>query len=457
MSTMSEHRPRPPLRRLPDEGLLAGVCAGIGRNLGVEPIYVQAVFALLTVVGGVGIAVYVLGWALLPAERTDLEPASRFARWRAQIGHGATRQLIAALVLIVMAVLTVHQIGLWFGNGLVWPFVLATGGVALIWRQADAAAAWSPGELRHPLRGVRDRMHGGRGADGRRTVVGVSLVLLAAFVLLRSTGTLQALGNAIGGIVVLAAAGALVFGPWLMRLGRSLADERTERIRSQERAEVAAHLHDSVLQTLALIQKRAEDPREVASLARQQERELRNWLNDRPAKPAGESLAAALEEVASEIERVHGVPVELVTVGDCPLDDRLVALVGAAREALANAAKFAGSAKVDLYAEVAERRVEVFVRDRGVGFDPAAVPADRRGVRESIVGRMERHGGRGVVHSSPGAGTEVELTVERAELPRVFPGAASRDQAASSEPRSGEPGAPDLPDPFRSIARGDAR
>jgi signal transduction histidine kinase/phage shock protein PspC (stress-responsive transcriptional regulator) len=416
MGAMSEHPVRPPLRRLPDEASIAGVCAGIARHLGVQTSYVQLAMMVLTVFGGVSIAIYALGWALLPVEHTAPPRGGGAAKRLLRLqGSGLSREIAGVVLLTLAGLLTLRQLGLWLGDELVWPLLLGSVGVALIVRQADEAAAWTPAELRHPLRGLRDRIRGERGADGRRTVLGAFLVALAAYVLLRSTGTAQAVGNAIGGIVVLAAAAALVFGPWLGRMARSLADERTERIRSQERAEVAAHLHDSVLQTLALIQKRAEDPREVASLARQQERELRSWLNDRPAKPAGESLAVALEEAAAEIERLHGVPVEVVTVGDCPLDEPLAALVAAARESLANAAKFAGSEKIDLYAEVGERRVEAFVRDRGVGFDPAAVPADRRGVRESIVGRMERHGGRAVVHSAPGAGTEVELTVERAQ------------------------------------------
>ena len=435
MSAMSEHAVRPPLRRAPDAGAIAGVCTGIARHLGVRAAYVQAAMMLLTAFGGVGIAIYALGWALLPAA-----PAARVAdagadapsgRPRRCDGRGVTREVAGVVLLTVAGLLTLRRLGLWLGDELVWPLLLGSSGVALIMRQADAAAAWTPAELRHPLRGLRDRMLGERGADGRRTVLGVALVALAAYVLLRSTGTAQAVGNAIGGIVVLAAAGALVAGPWLGRMARSLANERTERIRSQERAEVAAHLHDSVLQTLALIQKRAADPREVAALARRQERELRSWLNDRPAKPAGESVAAALEEAAAEIERLHGVPIEVVTVGDGPLDAPSAALVAATREALSNAAKFAGSEKVDLYAEVGERRVEAFVRDRGVGFDPAAVPPDRRGVRESIVGRMERHGGRAVVDSAPGAGTEVELTVERTAAAPARAEEAAAAEAAS--------------------------
>jgi signal transduction histidine kinase len=245
-----------------------------------------------------------------------------------------------------------------------------------------------------------------------RALVGVALVVGGGLVFLWLNDALQPARDVLLAVVVVVVALTLILAPWWMRLVRGLASERAERIRSQERAEVAAHLHDSVLQTLALMQKRVDDPREVAALARRQERELRAWLNHRRS-PGEATVATALEAAAAEIEEAHGVPLEVVAVGDAPLDERAEALVGAAREALLNAAKFGGDGPVVLYAEVDANRIEVFVRDRGPGFDPAAVPPDRRGVRESIIGRMRRHGGRAVVHSAPGQGTEVELVLER--------------------------------------------
>ena len=193
----------------------------------------------------------------------------------------------------------------------------------------------------------------------------------------------------------------VIFAPWILRLVRSLTEERSERIRSQERAEVAAHLHDSVLQTLALVQ-RSDDPQEVAALARRQERELRAWLAGRPAPGQGSRLAPALEAAAVDVEERHGVPVEVVVVGDRDLDTKTEAVLAAAREAMTNAAKFGGGSPVDVYAEAGDGRLQVFVRDRGPGFDASDLPPDRRGVRESIVGRMERHGGRAVNHQQPG-------------------------------------------------------
>ena len=245
--------------------------------------------------------------------------------------------------------------------------------------------------------------------------LGVTLVLAGGFAFLWANGALRPAGETVlAGLAVLIAL-ALIFAPSWRRLARSLAAERTERIRSQERADVGAHLHDSVLQTLALIQRSAEDPKQVAALARRQERELRGWLAGGDSRERGERLAGALETAAAEVEATAGGTVEVVAVGDCPLDEPAGAVVGAAREAMLNAAKFAGQAPVSVYAELSEERIEVFVRDRGAGFDPAAVPPARRGVRESIIGRMRRAGGGATVRALPGGGTEVEIAIDRGD------------------------------------------
>jgi signal transduction histidine kinase len=243
---------------------------------------------------------------------------------------------------------------------------------------------------------------------------GTVLKIVVALWFLHTIGVVRPDSDTIGHAAVIMVVLAILVGPWLVRLARSLSLERAARIREQERAEVAAHLHDSVLQTLALIQTRSGDSTAVATLARRQERELRRWLFERPGSRAGDSVKTALEVAAGEVEALHGVPIEVVIVGDGAVDGRLDALVQAAREAMTNAAKFAGSERVDLYAEIDPARVEVFVRDRGVGFDPGAISPDRRGVRDSIFGRMQRHGGRAAVHSAPGEGTEVDLVMELA-------------------------------------------
>ena len=202
--------------------------------------------------------------------------------------------------------------------------------------------------------------------------------------------------------------------PWLFLLTRTLARERAARARAEERAEVATHLHDSVLQTLTLIQKRHGDPGEMARLARHAERELRGWLYGAPDATEAGDLVAALRAAAAEVEDRHGVSVELVAVGTCPLDERARAVAGAAAEALTNAAKHAGVPRVSVFAEVADGQVLVVVRDRGRGFDQATGPegspgGSGRGIPDSIVGRMRRQGGTAAIRSAPGAGTEVEL------------------------------------------------
>ncbi len=388
------------LQRYPDRGLLGGVGAGISEQLRVPVQLVRFAMALMLAAGGISIALYALAWRLLP-----IAPESEGV----ERPKGAWREALLIVIAALAVLYGLRRAGLLLGESLMWPLVLATFGLVLVWRPIAASGGPDAGRRLLPLR-ARLRP---AGTGLPRPLVGVMLVAFASAALLHALGVLGNLGKALSAVAIVATMLGLLLGPWLVRLVRSLSFERSARIREQERAELAAHLHDSVLQTLALIQKRAAEPREVAGLARRQERELRRWLFDRPGAESGDSVKALLGRVAAEVEELHGVPVELVVVGDAPVDARLEALVQAAREALTNAAKFAGAARVDLYVEIGPARVEAFVRDRGVGFDPAAIPDDRRGVRDSIVGRIERHGGHASVRSEPGAGTEVELVVER--------------------------------------------
>jgi signal transduction histidine kinase len=212
-------------------------------------------------------------------------------------------------------------------------------------------------------------------------------------------------------VVVVLVAVALVTGPWWLRTAQALSSERGERIRSQERAELAARVHDSVLQTLTLIQRNAEDPKAVHRYARRQERNLRELLY-RPAAATGQ-FSAALEKHAAEVEDEYGVTIEVVVVGDCPLDERTTAVIEAAREAMVNAAKSGGVDEFAVFAEIEPAEVTVFVRDRGKGFDADNIPSNRAGIRESIVGRMLRVGGVATVRTAPGQGTEVKLSLSR--------------------------------------------
>jgi signal transduction histidine kinase/phage shock protein PspC (stress-responsive transcriptional regulator) len=414
MAEMSASAPAR-LRRDKSRGAVAGVAAGLAGRLGIDPIIVRVGFITAAFAGGAGIAAYLLAWALMPAEGSERAPIDRLA------GRRELWMVVGGVVLLVIAVLLLlREWGIWLSDAVVWPVLLTAAGAALIWRQSTAAASDE-----REMKGSDPSMKGSdpsrlaSGASFRmpadvagRALVGAALVVGGGLVFLWLNDALQPARDVLLAVVVVLVALTLILAPWWLRLVRGLSAERAERIRSQERAEVAAHLHDSVLQTLALMQKRVDDPREVAALARRQERELRAWLNHR--RSSGDAtVATALEATAAEVEEAHGVPLEVVAVGDAPLDERAQALVAAAREALVNAAKFGGDGPVVLYAEVDDDRIEVFVRDRGPGFDPGAVPADRRGVRESIIGRMRRHGGRATVHSAPGQGTEIELVLER--------------------------------------------
>ena len=398
---------REPLRRDPAHRLVAGVCAGIGRHLRIDPLIVRIVFVAAATAGGVGILLYGVAWVLVPVDDAAAAGANTSA-WARRLprGRGAIEVALGMGLVTLAFLLTMRALGIWFSDVIVWPVVLLAAGAGMLWRQS-LRPAQVPAPEQPPPAPEEERRE--RTEVLSRNGVGAALVIAAGLVFLSATHALTAARDVILAVLVVAIVLGIIFAPWAIRLVRSLAAEREERIRSQARAEMGAHLHDSVLQTLALVQKRADDPWAVAALARTQERELRAWLAGREG--GHDRLAAALESLASEVERAHGVPVEIVVVGDRALDGRGEALVAAAREAMVNAAKFGDGSSVDVYAEASDDALQVFIRDRGPGFDPAAVPQDRRGVRESIVGRMARHGGRAAIHSAPGAGTEVELTI----------------------------------------------
>jgi signal transduction histidine kinase len=416
------------LRRDRDGRWLGGVCTGIARRYGVDVWLVRFAFVAATAAGGLGLAVYALAWLLIPAG----DVPGRAER-RAPTGRAAVEVALGTGLLLLSALLTFRALGVWFSDAVVWPLVLVASGGALIWRQSLGSRAPAPEQpvrstavaRRPPPSGaasgeaIAEKIGGISADEGRRaalavsrTGVGIALVIAAGVVFLEATGALSAARDVLLSVFVAVVVLGVIFAPWIVRLIRSLTTERAERIRSQERAEVAAHLHDSVLQTLAMVQRRSGDPQEVAAIARRQERELRAWLAGRPAPGQAARLAPALEAAAAEVEERYGVPVEVVVVGDRDLDPAVEAMVAAAREAMTNAAKFGRGSPVDVYAESGDGRTQVFVRDRGPGFDPKRLPSDRRGVRESIVGRMERHGGRASITSGAGTGTEVELLLE---------------------------------------------
>jgi signal transduction histidine kinase/phage shock protein PspC (stress-responsive transcriptional regulator) len=410
---------------------VAGVCNGLAAALGVQVGALRGVVVLLAIGSLPAVALlYALAWVFLPPEGEgdaaaeagaaggSAEPAGRLS-----IG-GRPADIVDAvgvLAIVSGAVLLLGQFTAWLPAQVVGPALLATAGAGVAW-------GW----------GGRSAAGGGAGRWERLrplfVAVGISLVLIGGFASLAAVGDLNSIGRSAAGAAVLIAGAVLLFGPWMARLARNLTDERRQRIRSEERAEVAAHLHDGVLQTLALIQRRAADDKAVRSLARRQERELRSWLyggtngqadatlsgsrrsvGGTPPVPPG-TVATLLRRELDDLEDHYGVRFDAVLVGDAPLDDPGRAVVAAGREAALNAARHAGVDTVDVYLEVEPDGVSLFVRDRGCGFDPAAVSPDRRGLADSISARVKRHGGTAEVRSAPGEGAEVELSVPRATV-----------------------------------------
>jgi signal transduction histidine kinase len=414
----------PGLVRHRDERVVAGVCAGVARWLGVDPLVVRLDAVVLALANGVGAVAYLAAWVVLPtADQADdvaaarVQPAAPTAARRAAGDGRRSAELALAVGCITLGTLVlVRWVAPYFPDELVWPAAIAALGIGLATARSGEGdrARWREFAGRLPGQPA-DALRGGWRV-WLRIILGANLLVVGIGTFLATNEAFVSLGQI--GVAVLATVvgGALMFGPWAVRLTRQLGDERRERIRSEERADMAAHLHDSVLQTLALIQRHAEVPQQSRSLARRQERELRAWLYDeRRRSDAGgtpSTLATALDELTDDVEADHeGVEVDVVVVGDCPLDAGVVALVRAMREAVVNAAKHSGASEVSVYAEVAGGRVEAFVRDRGRGFDPADVDGDRQGITQSIVRRMARHGGRAQVHSGPGDGTEVTFEI----------------------------------------------
>ncbi len=392
-----------------DQAWFGGVCGGLARQTGWSPLIWRVLFVVATSVKLVGIPVYLALWLAMP-----VQPVERRAPGIDAATHAGMRSAVPQRRLVDAGMglaVTVLGVGLlWFVEIMGWglagaylvPGLLAAAGTGAVWWQADRVAP-------RGTTGGRRRLSHFLGAYWRTivaVVVGMVLLVGAAWLLANAVaapGTPWVL-TLVG---LCAAAIVLALLPWVVRARRQLAAARADERVAAARADMAAHLHDSVLQTLALIQRRADDPRAVAALARQQERELRAYLYGEPQLEA--TLAEALRAEAADVEAVHGVPIDVVSVGDAPMGPRVEALVRAAREAMVNAATHSGAPRVDVYAEADGDELAVYVRDRGVGFDLTTIDADRAGVRGSIVERMERAGGRAIVRTAPGEGTEVRM------------------------------------------------
>lgn len=395
--TIHDAAPAPPeepaLPRLirPVEGrLVAGVAQAAAAQLRLDPVALRLAFVLLTVLDGIGAVAYAALWMFTSRELYEGREPSR--DWSQVAAYGAI-----GLALMALGWLTGASAG---GIG-AWPIAVGGIGSLILWQQAD------PDRRQRWMNSTVGQVRQNR----VRTLAGLALVVVGAIGFLVVTDELGSARPGVMFTLVVVGGVALIAAPWLAALWKELQRERRERIRQEERAEFAAHVHDSVLHTLTLIQRSANDSREVMRLARSQERELRNWLYQ-PKQDADASVAAAVRRVAAEEEDAHGVPIEVVCVGDCPLTPELSAMMQAARQAMVNAAKYSESSVISVYAEAEPEEVTIFVRDRGVGFDMGQVPEDRMGIRQSIIGRMERHGGSARVRTEAGEGTEVMLTMK---------------------------------------------
>lgn len=407
----------PRLYRAPEHRIAAGVAAGIAEHLGIPVVRVRVAFLALMGLSGLGLLLYAAFWAVVP-----LRPGDSAAPPRRDLAQLLPFVAIG-LAVLMLQVVVFDSVGATGTAG--WLVAIIAVGAGVIWHQSAPERHHGWGEsMPSWLAAVveqNDRRAFVLRFIGGGVLVAVGIIGVAA-VYSPAQNLDAVLNGVIFALVGLAGVG-VVAAPVLWRTYNQLRSEREGRIREQERAELAAMVHDQVLHTLALIQRNAADATTVQRLARGQERSLRNWLY-RPTASPTERFAAALEQAAAEVEDTYAITVEAVVVGDRHTDERVGALVAAAREALVNAARHAGVRTVSLYAEVEPEQVSVFVRDRGKGFDPDTVGDHRHGVRGSIVGRMKRHGGRAEIRSAPGEGTEVRL---------ILP--ISRDQATAERDR----------------------
>ncbi|WP_428963598.1 PspC domain-containing protein [Micromonospora fluostatini] len=393
----------PRLYRDPENRMAAGVAAGIADHLGISVVRVRIAFMVLLGLSGLGLLLYAAFWAVVP-----LRPGDTSVPPRRDLAQLLPFVAIGLGVLLVQMMLF-NSVGAAGTAG--WLVAIIAVGAGVIWHQSAPERRWQWGEsMPVPWLGAvveeSDRRAFVLRFIGGGVLVAVGIIGVAA--VYSPTQNFDAVLNGVIFALVGLAGVGVVAAPVLWRTFNQLRSEREGRIREQERAELAAMVHDQVLHTLALIQRNAADTTMVQRLARGQERSLRNWLYKPTASP-NERFAAALEQAAAEVEDTFAITVETVVVGDRETDERVAALVAAAREALVNAARHSGVRTVSLYAEVEPEQVSAFVRDRGAGFDLDTVENHRHGVRGSILGRMKRHGGRAEIRTAPGEGTEVRL------------------------------------------------
>jgi signal transduction histidine kinase len=368
--------------------IAAGVAGGLADTLRVHDTFVRAAFVSLSMIWGLGFFLYIILW-LVSFDNVDDREVELVD---GQQGIGLGMAFLGFLLLL-------RVFGWWPDDALVWIVTAISFGVA----------ALTDRSLPSPLTSLLDP---GVEQPGRvRILIGVSLLVGGLAFMASTIGPVAELGAVLLAVALTGLGLLVAFGPWVRRLAQDLGHERRERIRQEERAEMAAHLHDSVLQTLALIQ-RSDDPVRMGLLARHQEGELRDWLYGNMPLDGVDLVSTALRGIASKVEQDHQVPVDVVTVGDITLDESIRPLLGAANEAMVNAAKHSGADRVSAYMEVDEESLQIFVTDQGKGFDPNNVGSDRKGIENSIIARAGKAGAKVTVDSEPGEGTEVMIRMK---------------------------------------------
>ena len=384
--------------RRADRRVLLGVAGGFADQHGVDVIVVRAALVVLSFAGGLGIVLYVLGH-VIATSHGPLPPAQPLDQ---------RRNLSVAAVALGLATM-MRSTGLWAGDALMIVVIVVASGIALLGVLRPSADPASPGDS-GPGDGASTLAAVLAGRHARWRIIAGGALIAFGLVLVGGSGGLTSglrLGLYATALTILGV--AVLLGPWFARAAQDMAEERRQRIRLDEREAMAAHLHDSVLQTLALIQRSADDPRRTVTLARRQEVELRQWLYGK-AETTAATVASAVQDMALEVEGLYDVRIEPVVVGDRPMNDDFAALIAATREACVNAAKHSGVQDVSVYVEVTADSIDAFIRDRGAGFDRSA-PTDGRGIASSIEARLARIGGNAVIVTAPGEGTEVRLSL----------------------------------------------
>jgi signal transduction histidine kinase len=401
--------PLRPLRRGRDNCILGGVCGGFATRLGIKERNIRVIFALLTLVFGLGVLLYMTFWLVLTRSGEEHSIIQQIFQNRRE-----AQIVLVAFIATLILVIALQSTGTQVSDGFGWPLLLSAFASFAIWRGASTDERNHLTDFFNSAPVIGGAFSKSRKGVVLRVAIGAGLVYFGLDQLNHLGGVWGSAGSALFGTAVLVIGVLVLFAPWWLQNVRELTSERRERVRIEERASMVAHLHDSVLQTLTLIERAAANEGDVVRLARNQERELRQWLFSPETRTnASTSFVGLVGAIEHDVENDYGVRVDLVTVGDCVPDDRVTTLVAAGREAAINAAKWSEAASVSIFTEVEPNSISIFVRDRGVGFDLDAIPADRQGIAMSIRQRMSQLGGEAFITTAVGDGTEVQLVMPR--------------------------------------------